>query len=216
MIQGRIVLRAFVGVAFLLGLFSAEVSAQEEKPKRFDLSAAFRYSLPIGEEEPGLDWNNLYENGVGGVLELTYRATQRIGLYLGGAYHLYKAKDFTFSDPPSPPISGRFNDQELFSFYVGAKAYLLGAALPQKSGGIDPYLRADVGLSLFNDTNFNGQSIADRSTQFAFSVGLGADLLTYTNLIFFLEAKYEDHGVPDRAGDSFRTMPFAIGVRYLM
>lgn len=215
MIQTRIMLKRFVGVAVLLGLFSAQALAEEDTPKKLDLSAAFRYSLPIGEEEPGIDWDDLYDNGIGGALELTYRATQRVGLYIGGAYHLYRAKDITL-DTSAGPVTGRFNDQELFSFYLGVKTYLLGAALPQKSGGVDPYLRADVGLSLYNDTNFNGSSIADRSTQFAFSVGLGADILTYTNFIFFLEAKYEDHGVPDKAGDSFRSMPIAVGIRYLM
>lgn len=213
MIRSRMLWKTLTGVVLFIGLFSAQALAQEEKPKKFDLSAAFRYSLPIGEEEDGIDWGDLYENGIGGALELTYRATRRVALYLGGSYHLYKAKDVTFSDPP---LTGRFNDQELFSLYLGAKAYLLGATLPQKSGGIDPYLRADVGLSHFNDTNFNGRSVADRSIEYAFSVGLGADILTYTNFIFFLEAKYEDHGVPDKAGDSFRAMPFSLGMRYLL
>lgn len=215
MVQIRMAVKTFAGVVLLLGLFAAQALAEEETPKKLDLSAAFRYSLPIGEEEPGVDWDDLYDNGIGGALEVTYRATPRVGLYIGGAYHLYRAKDITL-DTPTGPVSGRFNDQELFSLYLGVKTYLLGAALPQKSGGIDPYLRADIGLSLFNDTNFNGSSVADRSGELAFSVGLGVDLLTYTNFIFFLEAKYEDHGVPDKAGDSFRAMPFAVGMRYLM
>jgi hypothetical protein len=203
-----------IGIALLSDLLATHALAQDERPKKFDLSAAFRYSLPIGEEEPGLDWSDLYEDGSVGALEVTYRATRRIALYVGGAYHLYRAKEITLETDGT--VTGRFNDQELLSVYVGVKGYLLGPELPQKAAGIDPYLRADLGITQFNGANFNAEPIADRSRQLAFSVGLGADLLTYTNVIFFFEAKYEDHGVPDKAGDSFRAVPLSLGVRYLM
>lgn len=211
MIRIRTLWKTAVGVALSLALLSAQALAEEEAPKKFDLSAAFRYSIPVGEEEAGVAWSDLYEDGVGGALEVTYRATRRFALYVGAAYHRYKGEETLFGT-----LTGRFNDQELLSAYVGVKGYLLGAALPQKSGGIDPYLRADLGVTQFNGANFNGDPIADRSREFAFSVGLGADFLTYTNFILFFEARYEDHGIPDQAGESFRAVPISLGVRYLM
>lgn len=215
MIRIRTLWKTAVGVALSLALLSAQALAEEEKPKRFDLSAVFRYSFPVGEEEAGVAWSDLYADGVGGALEVTYRATRRFALYVGAAYHRYKGEE-TLLETPFGIFTGRFNDQKLLSAYVGVKGYLLGAALPQKSGGIDPYLRADLGLTQFNGANFNGDPIADRSREFAFSVGLGADLLTYTNFILFFEARYEDHGIPDQAGKSFRAVPISLGVRYLM
>lgn len=215
MIRVQALWKMVVYFIFFLGLLSTDAFAEEETPKKFDLSAAFRYGILIGEEEPGLDWSDLYEEGLGGTLEATYRATRRLAVYLGGAYHLYRAKEATL-ETPAGTVTGRFNDQELLSVYLGVKGYLLGAEVPQKAGGIDPYLRADLGLTQFNGADFNGAPIADRSRQFAFSVGLGADILTYTSFIFFLEAKYEDHGIPDEARESFRTLPISIGVRYLM
>lgn len=198
------------GVLFLMVFISASAAAEEEA-KRFDLSAAYLYSIPIGEEESGTNWSDLYENGQGALLEFAYRVTPHFALYAGTAYHQYHGKELTFGSE-----TGRFNDQTLLSLYAGIKAYLLAPELPQKAGGINPYLRVDIGATQYNGAAFNGASVADRSVQFAYSVGVGADLLTYTSFIFFLEAKYEDHGTPDKAGSSFRAVPIAIGVRYLM
>lgn len=207
--------KTVIGVVLFFFLFSAQALAEEVGRKKFDLSAAFRYSLPIGEEEPGLDWSDLYEAGSVGALELSYRATRRVAVYVGGAYHLYRAKEISLGTSAGA-VAGRFNDQELLSVYLGVRGYLLGPDFPQKSAGIDPYLRADVGFTQFNGADFNAEPIADRSREFAFSFGLGADILTYTNVILFFEIKYEDHGIPDEAGESFRSMPISLGLRYLM
>lgn len=215
MIRNRKVWKAVIGVALFFFLLSGPALAEEEERKKFDLSVAFRYSLPIGEEEPGLDWSDLYEEGSVGALELSYRATRRVAVYVGGAYHLYRAKEISL-ETPAGAVAGRFNDQELLSVYLGVKGYLFGPALPQEAAGIDPYLRADVGFTQFNGADFNAEPIADRSRKFAFSFGVGADVLTYTNVLLFFEIKYEDHGTPDEAGGAFRAMPISLGIRYLM
>ncbi len=204
----------FLLLAFLLLLPPAPALA-EESPKKFDLSAAFRYSLPVGEEEAGVKWSDLYDPGVGGAFEVAYRATPRLALYGGVASHRYKGKEVSL-EMPFGAFTGKFNDQKLLSLYVGVKGYLLGMLLPQKSAGVNPYLRADIGLTQFNGAAFNGDSVADRSREVAFSVGVGADVLTYTRFIFFFEARYEDHGIPDQAGKSFRAVPVSLGLRYLI
>lgn len=215
MIRIQRVWKTMIGAALFFSLLSGPALAEEEERKKFDLSAAFRYSLTIGEEEPGLDWSDLYEEGSVGALELSYRANRRVAVYVGGAYHLYRAKEISL-ETSAGTVDGWFNDQELLSVYLGVKGYLLGPALPHQSAGIDPYLRADVGFTQFNGANFNAEPIADRSRRFAFSFGVGADVLTYTNVIFFFEIKYEDHGIPDEAGGAFRAMPISLGIRYLM
>ena len=201
--------------ALLLLSLSVAALAEEPMPKKVDLSASVRYSLPVGHEEGGMKWSDLYDPGWGGALELSYRARPRLAFHVGGAYDSYSAKEVLLSTGAGP-VSGRFNDQKLLSLYIGVRGYLLGTDLPQKSGGIDPYLRADVGMTQFNGAAFNGVPDGQRSRAFAFSVGIGADLLTYSNFILFLEGRYEDHGTPDQAGASFRAFPISAGLRYLL
>lgn len=195
---------------FLIALIATPAFA-EEAPRRFDLSAGALHSIPVENEQTGVKWADLYEEGVGGALELAFRATPRYAFYAGSAYHQYRGREILFGT-----ARGRFNPQKLVSFYLGVKGYLLDAALPQKSGGINPYLRADLGFTQFNGAAFAGGHVADRSGRFSYAIGAGADLLTYTRFIFFLEAKFEDHGTPDQAANSFQAVPIIVGMRYLM
>ncbi len=206
--------RAVLSIALLLFL-ATTAPAEEPGPRKFDLSAAVRHSFPFGSEEAGVEWSDLYDPGSGGALEIGYRVQPRWALYFGGAYDHYPAKEVILPTPVGT-VSGRFNDQKLLTLYLGMKGYLLGAEFPQKSAGIDPYLRADLGVTQFNGADFNGLSVAKRSRAFSFSVGLGADVLTYTNFIFFFEGRYEDHGTPDQAGNAFRAIPLSMGLRYLL
>lgn len=203
------------GFFFLFFLFTLTPTRAEEAPKKFDLSVAYRYSLPVGEEEAGFNWSDLYDNGSGGMFEIAYRATPRLALYGGVTSDQYPGKSLTLNTLTGP-VTGRFNDQKLFSVYLGVKGYLLNVAVPQKAAGINPYLRADVGLTQFNGADFNGLHIADRSQKVSFSVGGGADILTDTRFIFFIEARYEDHGKPDQAGGAFRSVPISLGLRVLI
>ncbi len=196
-------------VFFFLFLFlSPAVGRAEESAKKFDLSAAFRYSIPIGKEESGLKWSDLYDHGLGGMLEISYRATPRFAIHLGAADDTYKAKRVS-----GRIINGKFNDQRTVSYYLGVKGYLLSAALPQESGGINPYLRADVGVTQFNGASLNGVHNADRSLEFAYAVGGGVDSLT--RFIVFFEARYENHGKPDRAAGALQSVPVSLGLRFL-
>ena len=201
--------------AFLFLLFTFTSAWAEEATKKFDLSAAFRYGVPVGDEEAGLKWSDLYDSGLGGLLEVAYRATPRLAFYGGAGFDRYRGKEVPLKTPVGI-VTGRFNDQKLLSLYLGVKAYLLKVALPQKAAGINPYLRGDIGLTQFNGADFNGAHAADRSREVAFSAGVGADILTDTRFIFFFEARYEDHGIPDEAGKSFRAMPIVLGLRYLL
>lgn len=201
--------------AVWLLVLSAAARAEEAIPKKVDFSAAVRYSFPTGHEEGGVNWSDLYDPGFGGALELSYRLRPRLAFHVGGAYDTYPAREVLFSTSVGP-VTGRFNDQKLMTLYLGARGYLLGTDLPQKSAGIDPYLRADLGVTQFNGAGFNGSPDGSRSRAFAFAIGIGADFLTASNFIFFLEGRYEDHGTPDRAGASFRAFPILAGVRYLL
>lgn len=201
--------------AMSLLFFSSMAPAEEPTPKKIDLSAAVRYSFPEGNEEGGLKWSDLYDPGPGGALELSYRVRPRVAFHVGGAYDTYPAKEVTLSTG-SGPVTGRFNDQKLLTLYVGVRGYLLGTDLPQKSAGVDPYLLADVGVTQFNGAGFNGMPDGKRSRTFAFAVGIGAEVLTYSNFIFFFEGRYEDHGTPDQAGGAFRAFPVSAGLRYLL
>ncbi|TAK08457.1 MAG: hypothetical protein EPO39_04350 [Candidatus Manganitrophaceae bacterium] len=208
----------FRTVAFFFLLFSLSAptpASAEEAPKKLELSAAYRYGLPFGEEEAGIDWSDLYDNGSGGAFEAAYRATPRLALYGGVSFDKYKGKEIALH-PPTGVVTGRFTDQTLLSLYLGVKGYLLNVAVPQRAAGINPYLRADIGLTQFNGADFNGAHVAERSRKFAFSVGIGADILTDTRFLFFFEARYEDHGAPDQSGGAFRGVPISLGLRYLI
>lgn len=210
--------RCWSGGGFLVALLFfcvAPALAEEPAPRKLDLSAAVRYGFPVGNEESGLKWSDLYDPAIGGAIEFSYRATPRVAFHAGAAYDRYPASEVSLLTPAGT-VAGRFNDQKLLTLYLGVRGYLLDMPLPERSGGVNPYLRADLGATQFNGANFNGLPSANRSRSFAFSVGFGADILTYTNFIVFFETRYEDHGTPDQAKGSFRALPVSMGVRLLL
>lgn len=206
----------FSSICFtLMVVFSANTFAQEMPiSQRFDVSAALRYAIPVGNEESGIKWSDAYENGIGGSFEIGFRANPNLAIHAGVSYDIFKGKEVTF-DTPTGPLSATFSDQKPLSFYGGVKTYLLAAA-PQHSFGINPYLRADVGATRFDKTDLGGVQVGKSSTEFAFGAGAGFDVVTARNAVIFLEAKYQIYGKPDQAGNDFKAIPLSVGLRYML
>lgn len=182
---------------------------------RFNLSAAYRRGYPSGREESGWKWSDLYDNGAGGSLELDYRAMPHLTVDAGIAYDTFKGREISVATSTGAAV-GRFSNQHPLSLYVGLKGYFLTAEAPESSYGISPYATVDLGLTFFNSVNFNGAEVGKSTTTLAAAIGAGADFLTATHFVPFLEVKYQDYGKPDRAGGAFRAVLLSLGLRYLL
>ncbi len=203
-------------VLVLLIPFSGKTWAEEAPAsKRFDLSAGFRYSVPTGEEESGFKWSDFYDDGVGGSFEIGYRVTQHLTLHGGVSYDTFKGKAFLANTPLGVAV-GKISDQSPLTLYLGMKTYFLAVATPQQASGVNPYLRFDIGATRFKAVDISGFQLGQSSTELSVGAGVGVDVLTMTNLILFMEAKYQNYGTPDQAGNSFKAIPLSFGLRYLI
>jgi len=199
----------FGSISFLLLFLCSPVSVfAEEHP--FGISVAFRYAPLIGDEESGFKWSDLYDNGTGGSVELSYRTNPAVAILGGISYDKFAGTDITLC---CPVISGKFNDQKPLTFYLGAKFFLLQMEGP-KTNSADPYLRLDLGMTRFDKTEFEGVTLGDAVTKFGWDVGAGVDVPLSPVVGFFVELKYQDYGKPDNAGETLRAIPISVGVRY--
>jgi opacity protein-like surface antigen len=196
-------------MSFLLFLLCLPASGfAEEHP--LGISLAFRYAGLTGDEESGVKWSDLYDNGIGGSLEISYRTNPAVAILGGIAYDQFAGTDITLC---CPVITGKFNDQNPLTFYVGAKFYILQMAGPAKNPA-DPYLRLDLGLTRFDKLEFEGITVGDPVTKSSWDVGVGVDVPLSPLAAFFVELKYQDYGKPDQAGDTLRAYPISVGIRY--
>lgn len=180
----------------------------EEHP--IGISVALRYASLNGNEEPGLKWSDIYDNGVGASVELSYRTNPAAAILGGISYDKFSGVDLTVC---CPDITGKFSDQKPLTFYVGAKLFLLQIAGPRTTGA-DPYLRLDLGMTRLDKTDFEGLSIGNAVTKFGWDVGVGVDVPVSPVVGFYVELKYQDYGKPDQAVNSLRAIPISLGARF--
>lgn len=206
----------FLAILLVMIFSPGQIFAQEAPvSKQFELSAAFRYSIPVGNEEPRLKWSDIYEDGFGGGLEIGYRGIPHLTLHGGAAYDIFKGKN-VFLFLPAGRLSGKFSDQKLLSLYIGAKLFLLHTPNPEQSYGANPYIRLDIGATFFEDVELGRIQLGRRSAALGAGVGAGVDILFSTRFILFLEGRYQHFGQPDQAGENFRAIPLSAGLRYLL
>jgi len=196
-------------IGFLLLFFCTPAIglAQEEHP--LGISLAFRHAVLTGEEESGFNWSDLWDDGNGGSLEISYRINPPVAILGGISYDSFPGKDISLC---CPLITGKFSNLSPYTFYVGGKFFLLQMAAPTKTGA-DPYFRLDFGLTRFNSYDFEGFSIGNATTVFSWDIGLGVDVAITPVVGFFVEAKYQDYGKPDQAGNTLTAFPISVGFR---
>jgi opacity protein-like surface antigen len=199
----------FGSISFLLFFLCSPASGfAEEHP--IGISVAFRYASLVGDEESGFKWSDLYDNGIGGSLELSYRTNPAVAILGGISYDKFAGADITLC---CPAISGKFSDQNPLTFYLGAKLFLLQTSGPSTNPA-DPYIRLDLGMTQFDKVEFEGITVGDAVTKFGWDIGLGVDVSVSPVVGYFIEIKYQDYGKPDQAGETLRAIPISVGIRY--
>lgn len=212
--------RAGVVALFLLGEMSFLSTAlyAQESPGRVNLAVAFRYSVLTGQEQPGANWSDLSDNGVGGSAEVGYMVHPAVAIHVGLAYDTFSGKNIALSGPGGGIVTGTFSDMNPYSFYGGAKVYVFKLINPGNPGSVDVYIRGEVGGVYFSSVHFSGSlgtvSLGGSRTNFSWAAGSGVEARISQQLSFFVEAKYQDYGRPGNAGNPFTAIPLSYGLRY--
>lgn len=213
----RILLVRFILIPILM--FIPSIVFAQETLGPYDIAVAFKYGMPIGSEETGYNWSDLYQNGTGGSLEISTRYTPALALHIGIAYDTFSGKGISFFVPPGVGVTGQFSTLNPLSLYIGEKLYLSSLHPRGSSGFVDPYIRVDLGMTSFNSVDFNSNSgsvsVGGSTTAFSYALGVGVDLWTTSSFALLLEAKYHDYGKPGGAGETLKDFPeLSLGVRF--
>lgn len=162
------------------------------------------------------DYDDIFDPGYGGGLEIAYRFNNWVSGLFGVAYDHFDGKSFsagTFMFPlgiTTSPFSAEVDDWDVVSFYAGGKLHFLGE---KKKRGWDPYCRLDVGGVYLSDSdikikvkqNIPGggvikdqykEDFLDSSLEFMFDVGVGLEY-KFRGFAIFGEVRYQYHTSPD-------------------
>jgi len=200
-------------------IFIPSITFAQESSRSFDFAVALRYGLPFGEEETGYKWADLYQNLIGGSVEISKPVVPSLSLHAGIAYDSFSGKYASFNVPPGLLVNGKFITLNPFSFYIGGKNYFLTAQQKASFGMVNPYIRVDLGMTNFNSINFDSTlgtiSVGDHTTAFSYALGAGVDVWTSSSLAVLAEIKYHDYGRPGGADNTLKVFPeLSLGLRY--
>jgi hypothetical protein len=200
-------------------IFIPSIAFAQESSRYFDVAVALRYGLPFGDEETGYKWPDLYQNEIGGSVEISKPVAPSLSLHAGIAYDSFSGKDASFIVPPGLLVNGKFIALNPFSFYIGGKDYFLAGQHEASAGMVNPYVRVDLGMTSFNAINFDSTvgtiSVGDHTTAFSYALGAGVDIWTSSYLAVLAEIKYHDYGRPGGADNTLKAFPeLSIGLRY--
>ena len=176
----------------------------------------FRFSFLVGEEEPGVNWSNLFDDGIGGALEAGFRKFYPGVFVLGVGFDKFAGKSVTnFSG-----ASGNFSDLNLFTFYAGGRFYVSDAIRHRhRQSPVAFYVRTDAGASYIESVDFNSDfgsfALGPDVSDFMFDVGAGLDVKLADRTVLFLEAKYENFGAPGGSGNRVQAFPLGFGLRQI-
>lgn len=186
------------------------------------------------------DYDDIFDSGYGGGLEVAYRHNNWVSGIFGVAYEHFDGESFSsgqFMLPLGTPLPARaeVEDWDVVSIYTGAKLHLTGKKVEK---GWDPYCRFDIGGIYLSDSDIKvkvkanlpgGQVIEERykeefldsSFEFMCDVGVGLEY-KFGNFGVFGEAKYQYHTSPDSKKvmgldldpEGLSTVPIIAGVSY--
>jgi len=186
------------------------------------------------------DYDDIFDSGYGGGLEVAYRHNNWVSGIFGVAYEHFDGESFSagqFMLPLGMPLPARaeVDDWDVVSIYTGAKLHLTGKKAER---GWDPYCRFDIGGIYLSDSDIKikvkanlpgGQVIEDRykedfldsSFEFMCDVGVGLEY-KFGNFGVFGEAKYQYHTAPDSKKvmgldldpEGLSTVPIIAGASY--
>lgn len=211
-------MRAFQRICLLVSLSALlmlpkTVAAQGD----WEVNAnVFRYSFLVGEEEPGVNWSDLFDGGIGGAIEIGIRRFYPGVFVLGMGFDKFAGKQVT----SFAGVAGTFSDLNIFSFYAGGRFYITDAiGHRHRQSPVAFYVKTDAGASYIESVDFNtafgsfalGPNVAD----FMFDVGAGLDVKLADRTVLFVEAKYENLGAPGGTGSRVQAFPLGFGFRQI-
>jgi hypothetical protein len=162
-------------------------------------------------EDPGVgdipEYQDAFEAGIGGRIELYYDFTPTIRGQFGGTYQVWGGD--TFQDV-------EFDDLKMWAVYIGGKyRFLPGSAFR-------PYLVADVGYANLDsvDVTLPGGTLPywDKTGTYFADAGVGAEFMVTPNVGIFLDVRGQIFGAPDEIltptakADPGISVPVSVGV----
>ena len=120
------------------------------------------------------DYDDIFDPGYGGGLEVAYRHNNWVSGVFGVAYEHFDGESFSagkFMFPLGMPLPARaeVEDWDVVSIYAGAKLHLTGKKAEK---GWDPYCRFDIGGIYLSDSAFGRRQYATEVRRSAYSSAL--------------------------------------------
>lgn len=197
-------------VLFLLLSLPVSVFAQEDNVSlRIWGQASPFISGEAGSGSGAPDYDDTFDCGIGGGVEISWRFSNRLSFLSGIGYENYDGSSYQ-------GIS--FDDLEIVPVYAGWKFHIIPGDTRW-----DPYLRMDMGAAYLSSVDVSYGSLKgeywDSSWVYLFDVGAGVEY-RWNRWGVSLDVKVRYLGEPDSAlgdpsdADSSWTVPVAFGINY--
>lgn len=155
------------------------------------------------------DYRDVFNSGIGGGMEFSWRFSNRFSLLGGIGYERYNGK--TYQD-----IS--FDDLKVIPLYLGGKFHFL-----PKDSRWNPYLKVDLGAAYLSSVDISYESLKekywDSSWVFLFEAGGGLEYrfgrwgIGLEVLPRYLGKPYSALGYPSKADEAW-TVPVKLGLSF--
>ena len=194
---------------FLSGFLTTHALASEDLSLRLWGQYLPLISGDVGSGEGAPGYNDAFDSGWGGGMELAYRPSRYFSFLIGGGNEHYSGKTHQ-------EIS--FDSWDITPIYIGGKLHLT-----KKGSRLNPYLRIDIGTAhLYSmDVSYKDRTIRywDSSRVLLFDLGVGLEYRFGSfGTSLEIKARYLDN--PDSAighpsdADSSWTLPITLGFSY--
>lgn len=205
----------FIGLIILLLVLVLPFSAMAEEKivneSKFSLRLGPAYSPFLsgdaGEGQGAPDFDDLFDNGYGVMLEAAYRLYPNFSLIAGIGYEKYNG---------DTQEGLKFEDLEAVPMYMGCRLHIL-PGYPVK-----PYIQAQAGIMHLSSVDVSWESLSstywDSSWVFMGAAGIGFDYrIGAWDIYVGLDLRYT--GAPDNNldaadADGFWTLPINLGISY--